>query len=60
MFKLVVCPYCESNNWDQVGLTYGKGKESIQAECNDCKGLFEMVVSERIEYDNWSKKERKT
>ena len=59
IFKLVICPYCDSNNWDQVGLVGGQGKESIQAQCRDCKGVFEMIVSERREYDNY-KKERKT
>jgi hypothetical protein len=55
MFKLVTCPYCDSNDWDQVGLVSGQGKESIQAKCIDCKGVFEMVVSERLEYDNYKK-----
>jgi len=54
-FELVICPYCDSNDWDQIGLTKGQGKENIQAECNDCKGVFEMVVSERIEYPEYSK-----
>ena len=53
IFKLVTCPYCDSNNWEQIGLVSGQGRESIQAKCNDCKGVFEMIVSERREYDNF-------